>query len=63
MSAWAIMHPWMTFWLAVFWLITLYELLRGILHLISRSLRSRNIRERCWPPPHLDADGDWKPKP
>ena len=26
----------------------------------NRILRSRNIREQGWPPPHLDADGDWK---
>ncbi len=29
----------------------------------NRFLRSRNIDARGWPPPHLDADGDWKPEP
>jgi hypothetical protein len=29
----------------------------------NRRLRSLNIRERGWPPEHLDADGDFKPEP
>jgi len=26
----------------------------------NQTLRSRNIIARGWPPPHLDADGDFK---
>ena len=26
----------------------------------NQNLRSRNIIARGWPPPHLDADGDFK---
>jgi|GEM_PF-1176381 hypothetical protein len=26
----------------------------------NRLMRHLNIRARGWPPPHLDADGDWK---
>lgn len=26
-------------------------------------LRHENIVDRGWPPPHCDADGDFKPKP
>lgn len=28
----------------------------------NRTLRSRNIREKGWPPAHLDGDGDWDTK-
>jgi FixJ family two-component response regulator len=28
-----------------------------------RWMRHRNIAARDWPPPHLDADGDFKPDP
>jgi len=28
----------------------------------NRYLRSQNIQKKGWPPAHLDADGDFKPK-
>lgn len=28
-----------------------------------RRLRAENIAKHGWPPPHLDADGDWRPEP
>ena len=31
--------------------------------LISRVPRTIKVALRGWPPPHLDADGDWKPEP
>ena len=31
--------------------------------LINRVLRTIKVTARGWPPEHLDADGDWKPKP
>jgi len=33
------------------------------LRVISRLIRSSNIKAKGWPPPHLDADGDFKPEP
>lgn len=32
------------------------------LRLVNRWIRHRNIVKCGWPPSHLDADGDWKPK-
>ena len=29
----------------------------------NRLMRHLNIRKACWPPAHLDADGDFKPAP
>lgn len=37
--------------------------LRCILLIISRLYRTTMVCARGWPPPHLDADGDWKPEP
>lgn len=28
--------------------------------MLNRFFRSRNVKNAGWPPPHLDADGDWK---
>jgi hypothetical protein len=28
----------------------------------GRLMRHLNVRRAGWPPAHLDADGDWKPK-
>lgn len=30
---------------------------------ISQAYRCIMVTARGWPPPHLDADGDWKPEP
>jgi hypothetical protein len=30
-------------------------------NIISRAIRLVIVLVRGWPPPHLDADGDWKP--
>ena len=32
-----------------------------VFKLPNRILRSQNIRKHGWPPPHCDADGDFKP--
>ena len=50
-------NPWLTFFLAL--------ILLGIIesigkYLINRPLRHRNIRLHGYPPPHCDADGDFK---
>lgn len=48
-------NPWLIFALAVlfYWALTL---------LWSRFMRHLNVRSKGWPPPHLDADGDFKPE-
>lgn len=48
-------NPWLLFGLAVlfYWMVTI---------LWSRFMRHLNVRSKGWPPPHLDADGDFKPK-
>lgn len=59
-------HPflaWCALWL--FWgfvaiTVTAYEL---TIRLICRLLRTIKVVARGWPPPHLDADGDWRPVP
>lgn len=33
-----------------------------VAHLWSRLMRHLNVRSKGWPPPHLDADGDFAPK-
>lgn len=55
--------PWLTFfafWIAVWGVVTIIGL---PFRLWNRVLRSRNIRERGWPPEHLDGDGDFRPLP
>lgn len=48
------------------WLILLFSLLIaqiawGVLYCLpSRLIRHFNVRKAGWPPPHLDADGDFK---
>lgn len=34
-----------------------------IFRMWNRWLRHRDIKAHGWPPPHLNADGDWKPEP
>lgn len=41
---------------------TYYILKILIFYIPNRIVRSINIIVRGWPPPHLDADGDWKPE-
>ncbi len=40
-----------------------YHLLRLPFICVTRLLRHLNVRKAGWPPPHLDADGDWKERP
>ncbi len=50
------------FWTFIGAVILLGMLIDLPLKLWSRWLRSRNIKNAGWPPPHLDADGDFKEK-
>lgn len=55
--------PWLTFflfWISA-WIVSLPFTV--IFRSWNRYLRSKNIRERGWPPEYLDADGDFKPEP
>jgi hypothetical protein len=36
--------------------------LRILLHVVVRGYRAIMVSRHGWPPPHLDADGDFKPK-
>lgn len=48
-------------WWGLVWLaISLAALLT---RLVNRLLRSIKVVLRGWPPAHLDADGDWRPRP
>ena len=57
------LHPfiqWSALWLVWPPLLAAYALVTWPMRLLNRMIRSRNIREKGWPPPHLDADGDFK---
>ncbi len=51
--------------LAVAMVVLLYAVVVTVSTMIFRSwnrfLRHLNIRAKGWPPPHLDADGDFRP--
>lgn len=49
--------------LSLLFLSNIHVPLNFIFRLWNRYLRSKNIRSQGWPPPHLDADGDFKPDP
>lgn len=53
-------HPWLAL-LCLIACVTVIEML--FFRLPNRMLRAGNIRQRGWPPPHLDADGEFKPEP
>lgn len=57
MSAWATAHPYL---FALLFVITLMTSLQFVAGVWSRFLRHLNILRAGWPPPHIDADGDWK---
>lgn len=51
-------------WVTLFLLIWLTGCIAGVIRfLVWRAYRMVQVIFRGWPPPHLDADGDWKPKP
>jgi len=54
-------HPWLGFFLTIIVLGMVYGILHAILfRLPNRIIRHLNILQAGWPPPHLDADGDFK---
>ena len=50
-------NPWLTFLLAA---ITAEVIIRVAVNLPNRVLRHWNIHKHGYPPPHCDADGDFK---
>lgn len=53
MREWTLAHPYMTF-------MGYCVLIQAVAIVINRIFRTMNIWMRGWPPPHLDADGDWR---
>jgi len=49
-------HPFIT-------LFIIYTICKTAQTCVVRLLRHLNIRKAGWPPPHCDADGDFKPEP
>lgn len=47
-------------WVTIVMLIALYIITRFIFRIFNRILRHRNIMKHGYPPPHCDADGDFK---
>ena len=42
--------------------VAIYFIVNGAVIIWNRFLRMLMVRKHGWPPEHLDADGDWKPK-
>lgn len=61
MSEWMSGSPWLAFFLLLSVVFCIEAQVNNFIRLCSRWMRHRNIAARGWPPPHLDADGDWKP--
>ena len=55
MNMWELISdsPWISFFLAVI-------VLQFTISLVNRIMRHWNIRKHGYPPPHCDADGDFK---
>lgn len=49
-------HPFLTFFVVFMVTSTVFKCW-------NRTMRHLNIRKQGWPPPHCDADGDFKPEP
>lgn len=55
-------HPVLTFFMGLILASVVTAPFRYAFRAYNRTLRSRNIQARGWPPAHLDADGDFKKK-
>jgi hypothetical protein len=59
-----ILFGWTAFWAILVVLTGCFTLARVVFFVLpNRILRTVKILARGWPPPHLDADGDWRPEP
>ncbi len=52
-----------SFWHFAGMFLLIFLILRVPLHAWAFFIRHLNIRSKGWPPSHLDADGDFEPKP
>jgi hypothetical protein len=50
------------FWIFIGSVIIMSLIINGILKIFTRIYRMIMVSRKGWPPSHLDADGDWKPK-
>jgi hypothetical protein len=48
------------FWQFIGVLIILNGAMHYLVNAWARLLRMMTVRKHGWPPPHIDADGDWK---
>lgn len=55
-------HPFLA-WCALWLIWAVVPLTQSTFLIVNRVLRSVKVLCRGWPPPHLDADGDWRPLP
>jgi hypothetical protein len=55
-------HPVLAFFALCAAYYTLKWIVRTPFHMWNRLMRHKNIAAQGWPPPHLDADGDFKPE-
>lgn len=53
-------HPFLTFFLAVIVSLLISSVLLAPFRAHRRWLRHLDLQKNGWPPPHLDADGDFK---
>ena len=64
MTQYAMAHPWLTFWLvlAALWVagLAIVSVVAFLQFCINRPLRHWTIRKHGYPPPHCDADGDFR---
>ena len=51
-----------SFWTWLGTVLLLWIPFRLILRMWIRFMRMLSVRSKGWPPPHLDADGDFKPE-
>ncbi len=51
-----------SFWVFIGSLILISVILQFPFNMWNRFLRNLNIKRQGWPPPHLDADGDFRKK-
>lgn len=54
MTQFALAHPILAFLIVIIALFVLASI-------VGRILRTISVSYQGWPPPHLDADGDWRP--
>ena len=61
LTQFAMENPMAAFWLGMFGIFMFCLLANSVfVKLPNRVLRHLNIRKHGWPPPHCDADGDFR---